>query len=72
MQEHTVTTRPEINDGDVIEIDSPDGPVTALVLLVNAHTVILDLCDGSTPIALERAELRPYRVFNDDVLAAVA
>jgi hypothetical protein len=46
--------------------------VTALVLLVNAKMVILDLCDGSTPVVLDRVDMRPYRVFSDAVLAAVA
>ena len=64
--------RPTINDGDVIEIDGPDGPVTALVLLANDAMVILDLCDGSTPVLLERSDLRPFRVFSDALLAAVA
>jgi hypothetical protein len=72
MTEHTQTNRPTLQDGDVIEIDAPDGAVTALVLLVNAKMVILDLCDGSTPVVLDRVDLRPYRVFSDSRLAAVA
>lgn len=72
MNEHMQTNRPAMQDGDVIEIDAPDGAVTALVLLANAKMVILDLCDGSTPVVLDRVDLRPYRVFSDDRLAAVA
>ena len=64
--------RPTINDGDVIEIDGAQGAVTALVLLATPKMVILDLCDESTPIVLERGSLRPYRVFSEAHLAAVA
>jgi hypothetical protein len=70
--DHTTAIRPQISDGDVIEIDGPEGPVTALVLLVNDSMVILDLCDDSTPLVLDRSDLRPYRVFSDTSLAAVA
>jgi hypothetical protein len=72
MHEQTLANGPSMQDGDVIEIDAPDGPVTALVLLANAKMVILDLCDGSTPVVLDRIDLRPYRVFSDTALAAVA
>ena len=72
MHEQTLANGPSMQDGDVIEIDALDGPVTALVLLVNAKMVILDLCDGSTPVVLDRVAMRPYRVFSDAVLAAVA
>ena len=57
MHEQTTTNRPTIQDGDVIEIDGPDGAVTALVLLANAKMVILDLCDDSTPV-VHRASTR--------------
>jgi hypothetical protein len=63
---------PKMSDGDVIEVDGPNGPVTALVLLVNDRMAILDLCDGSTPVVLELEELGPYRVFEGSRLAAVA
>jgi len=72
MHEQMSASRPTINNGDVIEVDGPDGAVTALVLLATPKMVILDLCDDSTPIVIERASLRPYRVFSDDHLAAVA
>jgi hypothetical protein len=72
MHEQTPAPGPTIHDGDVIEIDGPQGGVTALVLLATAKMVILDLCDDSTPVVLERASLRPYRVFSDASLAAVA
>jgi hypothetical protein len=66
------TINPKMRDGDVIEVDGPHGPVTALVLLVNDSMAILDLCDGSTPVVVEVEELGPYRVFDDAPLAAVA
>jgi len=72
MHEQTPAPRPAIHDGDVIEIDGPHGAVTALVLLATPKMVILDLCDDSTPVVVERASLRPYRVFADASLAAVA
>ena len=66
------TMNPTMRDGDVIEVDGPRGPVTALVLLVNDTMAILDLCDGSTPVVVELEELGSYRVFEDAPLAAVA
>ncbi len=61
-----------MQDGDVIEVDGPHGPVTALVLLVNDSMAILDLCDGSTPVVVELDEISSYRVFSGSDLAAVA
>jgi hypothetical protein len=66
------TMSPKMRDGDVIEVDGPHGAVTALVLLVNDSMAILDLCDGSTPVVVELAELGSYRVFEGNLLAAVA
>jgi hypothetical protein len=62
----------KMRDGDVIEVDGPQGAVTALVLLVNDSMAILDLCDGSTPVVVDLDELGRYRVFEDTFLAAVA
>jgi len=72
MHEQMLASRSPIHDGDVIEVDGPDGAVTALVLLATPKMVILDLCDESTPVVIERNLLRPYRVFSDAALAAVA
>jgi hypothetical protein len=66
------TMNPNMRDGDVIEVDGPHGPVTALVLLVSDTMAILDLCDGSTPVVVELEELGSYRVFEGAPLAAVA
>jgi len=63
---------PRMRDGDVIEVDGPQGAVTALVLLVNGTMAILDRCDGSTPVVVDLDELGPYRIFEGNSLAAVA
>jgi hypothetical protein len=68
----SVQSYPMVQDGDVIEIDGAHGPVTALVLLATDAALVLDLCDGTTPLVLERADLRTFRVFRDTPLAAVA
>lgn len=65
-------TKQELRNGDVIEVDGPHGPMTALVLLANDTMAILDLCDGSTPVVVDLDELHSYRVFADSYLAAVA
>ena len=69
---HNLNPQPPIVDGDVIEIEGADGPVTALVLLATETMVMLDLCDDTSPFVLDRCDLRPYRVFSDTPLAAVA
>jgi len=71
MFQQTMTS-PKMRDGDVIEVDSAQGPVTALVLLANDTMAILDLCDGSTPVVVELETLGSYRVFEGSRLAAVA
>jgi hypothetical protein len=71
MNPHTMIS-PKMRDGDVIEVEGPQGAVTALVLLVNDRMAILDLCDGSTPVVVELDELGAYRVFEGNTLAAVA
>jgi hypothetical protein len=54
--------------GDVIELEV-DGDITsALVLLANNDTVILDLCDGSMPCVARQEDLGNVRIF--DGLAA--
>lgn len=50
--------------GDVIELDVDGGTVSALVLLATRQAVILDPCDGSTPIVVRTDELGPVRVFD--------
>jgi hypothetical protein len=53
----------EIETGDVIEVANDGEWTTALVLLATPEALILDLCDGSTPIVARREELGEYRVF---------
>ena len=53
-----------VNSGDVIEFEGTEGSTSALVLLASGDTLILDLLDGSTPVAVLQEELRGVRVFN--------
>lgn len=53
-----------LDTGDVIEVRLGDDVVSALVLLAAPEALILDRCDGSTPIVLSRDELIEYRKFN--------
>lgn len=50
--------------GDVIEIDLDGDPTTTLVLLATHEFVILDPCDGRTPLVARVADLGPVRVFH--------
>jgi hypothetical protein len=63
---NAVLTR--LHTGDVIEIDvdTDNGieSVTALVLLATNEMVILDACNGRTPIVVRTDELGPVRVFD--------
>lgn len=49
--------------GDVIEVRLGDDVVSALVLLAAPEALILDACDGSTPLVVARDELVEYRKF---------
>ena len=56
-----------ITTGDVIEfLDEDDTVVTALVLLAAEQNVILDRCDGSTPIVAVLDELVGVRRFEPE------
>ena len=50
--------------GDVIELDIDDQSATALVLLATHEMVILDPCDGRTPIVVHMSDLGSWRVFD--------
>ena len=53
MNDTTALTTPTgLRDGAVIEIEHDGDAVTALVLLAGDESVILDVCDGSTPIVI--------------------
>ncbi len=54
-----------LHAGDVIEIDIDEQTVSALVLLATHDFVILDPCDGRTPVVVHTDELGPVRVFHD-------
>ncbi len=52
-----------LDTGDVIEVRLGDDVVSAIVLLAAPEALILDTCDGSTPIVVARDELIEYRKF---------
>ncbi|PIE32278.1 MAG: hypothetical protein CSA55_03650 [Ilumatobacter coccineus] len=52
-----------LETGDVIEIERGDDAMSALVLLATDDAVILDLCDGTTPVVVKNDELVSYRKF---------
>jgi hypothetical protein len=55
----------DVMTGDVVELDSERGALTALVLLATPEAVILDALDGSTPFVLRPDELHGnVRVFD--------
>ncbi len=53
-----------VKTGDVIEVDVNGEAVTALVLLATPEAVILDACDGSTPMVFLPEQLGVVRVFD--------
>ncbi|MSZ04130.1 MAG: hypothetical protein F2934_03555 [Actinobacteria bacterium] len=55
-----------IETGNVLEVRIDGEWVSALVLLASDEAVILDLCDGSTPVVLQAEELQDYRLFVAD------
>lgn len=53
--------------GDVIEVKTSaadDDVMTVLVLLATEEFVILDPCDESTPLVVQKEELVEYRKFD--------
>lgn len=58
----------KLSTGDVIEVKTiapDDDMMTALVLLATDEFLILDLCDGSTPLVVQSEEFAEYRKFDD-------
>lgn len=53
-----------IRTGNVVELDIDGVAVSALVLLAAGDSVILDTCDGSTPVVVRLVDLGPVRVFD--------
>ena len=56
----------KIETGNVLEIEIDGESVSALVLLASDEAVILDLCDGSTPVVIRAQDLPEYRLFQGD------
>ncbi|MEZ5273180.1 MAG: hypothetical protein R2694_12890 [Ilumatobacteraceae bacterium] len=65
-----------VTAGDVIEMSLDGAAMSALVLLANDEFVILDPCDGRTPLVVHIEELGRASVFHDlddfDQFGAVA
>ncbi len=53
-----------LHAGNVIEVDIEDDSATALVLLATHEFVILDPCDGRTPIVVRAEDLGNVRIFS--------
>jgi hypothetical protein len=68
----TIETPTGLRDGAVIEIEHDGEALTALVLLAGDESVILDLCDGSTPFVVRYDELGSFRVFEPELLDLAA
>jgi hypothetical protein len=66
------TPIPAIASGDVIELDTPAGPRTALVLLASGGSLILDLLDGQVPQTVREDELTGVRRFDPEHLSDLA
>ncbi|MBI4883233.1 MAG: hypothetical protein HY826_04180 [Actinobacteria bacterium] len=59
-----MSTTTRLRAGNVIEIEVEGVAVSALVLLAAGDAVILDMCDGSTPVVVRLSDLGPVRVFD--------
>lgn len=60
----STATAVRLRTGDVIEIEIAGETASALVLLASGDAVILDACDGSTPLVVRRSDLGDVRVFD--------
>lgn len=61
------TSRPKtgrLRAGNVFEFEVDGETVSALVLLATGDSVIVDKCDGTTPVVVRLDELGPVRVFD--------
>ncbi|MGE3686820.1 MAG: hypothetical protein AB7J47_10700 [Acidimicrobiia bacterium] len=61
-----------IETGDVVEFELDGELVSALVLLAAADSLILDLCNGETPIVARLDEIVGLRRFSPDVADLIA
>lgn len=57
-------TKTRLRTGNVVEMDIDGVAVSAIVLLAAGDAVILDPCDGSTPVVVRLDDLGPVRVFD--------
>ena len=57
-------TKTRLRTGNVIEMEIDGETVSAIVLLAAGDAVILDICDGSTPVVVRLVDLGPVRVFD--------
>ena len=56
----------KIETGNVLEVKIDGEWMSALVLLANDDSVILDTCDGTVPVVLQAEDLPEYRIFSAD------
>ncbi len=61
-----------ISAGDVIEFENAGETTTGLVLLAADESMILDLCDDSTPLVVRYNELGAFRRFSPDADALLS
>ncbi len=64
MKTSLMTKPVEFHAGDVVEIETERGTVSALVLLATDEFLILDSCDNTTPVVVRTEELGSARVFD--------
>ena len=62
----------KIEAGDVVEFMLNGELASALVLLAADESLILDLCDGETPIVAKLDEISGLRRFSPDVADLIA
>ena len=62
----------KIEAGDVVEFALDGAMVSALVLLAADDSLILDLCNGETPIVARLEEIDGLRRFSPDVADLIA
>ena len=54
----------EFHTGDVVEVETTSGTVSALVLLATDEFVILDSCDDTTPVVVRADDLISARIYD--------
>jgi hypothetical protein len=64
MKTNTLNRHIKFHTGDVVEVETETGTVSALVLLATEEFVILDSCDDSTPVVVRTEDLISARVYD--------